>query len=141
MRSLLWCLGMSHSTFMPFAVLHDSVALPHACTSQMHCLPKLCGNGMHATIQQACSCLITAGDKSATFCMPQGRLGVAEAVDAARLEEAAQIEEWGLVEGGHDIDISDIKVQSCCSLTCQHVSHNPPPAPARCSAVFQVHSS
>ena len=43
-------------------------------------------------------------------CTTQGRLGVAEAVDAARLEEAAQIEEWGLVEGGHDIDISDLKV-------------------------------
>ncbi|KAK9831932.1 hypothetical protein WJX81_000790 [Elliptochloris bilobata] len=39
------------------------------------------------------------------------RLGVAEAVDAARLEEASQIEEWGLVEGGHDIDLSDLKVR------------------------------
>ena len=41
----------------------------------------------------------------------QGRLTVQEAVDAARLEEAYQIEEWGLVEGGHDIDIADICVR------------------------------
>lgn len=38
-------------------------------------------------------------------------MGVAAAVDAARLEEAAQIEEWGLVEGGHDIDLSDLKAR------------------------------
>lgn len=41
----------------------------------------------------------------------QGRLTVQEAIDAARLEEAYQIEEWGLVEGGHDIDIADICVR------------------------------
>lgn len=36
-------------------------------------------------------------------------MGISEAIDAARLEEAVQIEEWGLVEGGHDIDLSDLK--------------------------------
>ena len=41
----------------------------------------------------------------------QGCLTVQEAIDAARLEEAFQIEEWGLVEGGHDIDIADICVR------------------------------
>ncbi len=43
--------------------------------------------------------------------MRQGRMGVDAAIDATRLEEATQIEEWGLVEGGHDIDHSDLKVR------------------------------
>jgi ATP synthase mitochondrial F1 complex assembly factor 2 len=37
----------------------------------------------------------------------QGRLSVAETLAAARLEEELQIQQWGLVEGGHDIDIAD----------------------------------
>lgn len=37
----------------------------------------------------------------------QGRLGVAGALEAARVEEDFQIDRWGLVEGGHDIDIAD----------------------------------
>lgn len=41
----------------------------------------------------------------------RGRLTVAEALAAARLEEEHQIGQWGLVEGGHDIDQSDIKVR------------------------------
>lgn len=41
----------------------------------------------------------------------QGRLGVQEAIAAARLEESYQIGEWGLVEGGHDIDIADAQVR------------------------------
>ena len=32
-------------------------------------------------------------------------------VAAARVEEDFQIDEWGLVEGGHDIDAADIKVR------------------------------
>lgn len=38
-------------------------------------------------------------------------LGVEAAVAAARLEEDKQIEEWGFVEGGHDIDIADLRVR------------------------------
>jgi ATP synthase mitochondrial F1 complex assembly factor 2 len=41
----------------------------------------------------------------------QGHLAVAEAIKAARLEEDFQIDSWGLVEGGHDIDIADAKVR------------------------------
>lgn len=36
---------------------------------------------------------------------------VEEAIRAARVEEDFQIEEWGLVEGGHDIDIADAKAR------------------------------
>ena len=40
-----------------------------------------------------------------------GRVSVADAIAVARLEESAQIAQWGLVEGGHDVDIADLKVR------------------------------
>ncbi|ONM60129.1 ATP12 ATPase [Zea mays] len=45
------------------------------------------------------------------------RLGIEEAIELIRLEEDHQVSEftqvdrWGLVEGGHDVDIADLKVQ------------------------------
>jgi ATP synthase F1 complex assembly factor 2 len=36
-----------------------------------------------------------------------GWLSVADAVKAARLEEDFQLEDWGMVEAGHDLDIAD----------------------------------
>ena len=41
----------------------------------------------------------------------QGHLGIHDAINAARLEESFQMDEWGLVEGGHDIDIADMQVR------------------------------
>ena len=41
----------------------------------------------------------------------QGRLGVQEGTTMARLEEELQLEDWGYVEGGHDIDDADIRVR------------------------------
>lgn len=40
-----------------------------------------------------------------------GRLSVAEAVKAARLEEDFQLEDWGMVEAGHDLDIADTQTR------------------------------
>ena len=40
-----------------------------------------------------------------------GQLSVEQVLAAARLEEDHQIERWGLVEGGHDIDIADLRVR------------------------------
>ncbi|GMH23906.1 hypothetical protein Nepgr_025749 [Nepenthes gracilis] len=40
-----------------------------------------------------------------------GKLQIDEAIELIRLEEDLQIDKWGLVEGGHDIDIADLKVQ------------------------------
>lgn len=37
-----------------------------------------------------------------------GRITPQEAMDASRLEESFQIEDWGMVEAGHDLDIADI---------------------------------
>ena len=39
------------------------------------------------------------------------QLSIEQAVAAARLEEDHQIAAWGLVEGGHDIDIADLRVR------------------------------
>ncbi|URE47982.1 hypothetical protein MUK42_14959 [Musa troglodytarum] len=41
----------------------------------------------------------------------RGRLGIDEAIELIRLEEDLQVDRWGLVEGGHDVDIADLKVQ------------------------------
>ncbi|XP_048492261.1 uncharacterized protein LOC104883310 [Beta vulgaris subsp. vulgaris] len=40
-----------------------------------------------------------------------GRLQIEEAVELIRLEEDLQVDKWGLVEGGHDVDLADLKVQ------------------------------
>lgn len=40
-----------------------------------------------------------------------GRLQIEEAIELIRLEEDLQVDKWGLVEGGHDVDVADLKVQ------------------------------
>ncbi|KAF7801567.1 ATP synthase mitochondrial F1 complex assembly factor 2 [Senna tora] len=40
-----------------------------------------------------------------------GRLQIEEAIELTRLEEDLQMDRWGLVEGGHDVDIADLRVQ------------------------------
>lgn len=47
-----------------------------------------------------------------------GRLGFEDAVWTARVEEEFQIDLWGMVEGGHDIDRADLRVRiaSSCML-------------------------
>ncbi|OVA12088.1 ATP12 [Macleaya cordata] len=41
----------------------------------------------------------------------RGRLTIEEAIELVRLEEDLQVDRWGLVEGGHDVDVADLKVQ------------------------------
>lgn len=41
----------------------------------------------------------------------RGKLEIEEAIDLIRLEEDLQVDKWGLVEGGHDVDIADLRVQ------------------------------
>ncbi|XP_050382529.1 uncharacterized protein LOC126799373 [Argentina anserina] len=41
----------------------------------------------------------------------RGKLQIEEAIELIRLEEDFQVDRWGLVEGGHDVDIADLKVQ------------------------------
>jgi len=60
-----------------------------------------------------CAFALSAATKSLLIGLKtlRGGLTVEEAIAAARVEEEAQIEEWGLVEGGHDLDQLDIKVK------------------------------
>lgn len=45
-----------------------------------------------------------------------------DAIAAARLEENVQIQQWGHVEGGHDVDIADINVRMAApALFLQHL--------------------
>lgn len=41
-----------------------------------------------------------------------GRISAEEAYRASRVEEEFQIEEWGLVEGGHDVGRAYLRVQT-----------------------------
>lgn len=41
----------------------------------------------------------------------QGKLQIEEAIELIRLEEDFQVDRWGLVEGGHDVDVADLRVQ------------------------------
>lgn len=43
--------------------------------------------------------------------LAHGRIGAAEAVEVARVAEQHQIDEWGEVEAGHDLDRADITVR------------------------------
>ncbi|KAL2900934.1 ATP synthase mitochondrial F1 complex assembly factor 2, partial [Bienertia sinuspersici] len=56
---------------------------------------------------------LTAASHSLTISIAifRGRLQLEEAIELIRLEEDLQVDKWGLVEGGHDVDIADLKVQ------------------------------
>lgn len=41
----------------------------------------------------------------------RGNFSIKQVLETARVEEDHQIEEWGLVEGGHDLDLADMKVR------------------------------
>lgn len=62
---------------------------------------------------------LTALDSASAACrsvlmgsaITQGWLGVDDALRLAQIEEQFQIDGWGLVEGGHDIDAAEIRVR------------------------------
>jgi len=41
----------------------------------------------------------------------EGSCSIHDLLKASRVEEDHQIEQWGLVEGGHDIDIAEVHVR------------------------------
>eukprot|EP00271_Cylindrocystis_brebissonii_P008255 TRINITY_DN22292_c0_g1_i1.p1 TRINITY_DN22292_c0_g1~~TRINITY_DN22292_c0_g1_i1.p1 ORF type:complete len:241 (+),score=37.33 TRINITY_DN22292_c0_g1_i1:51-725(+) len=53
----------------------------------------------------------SARSLSVALAVAKGRLTIDEAVRVIRLEEDVQVEDWGFVEGGHDIDIADLQVR------------------------------
>ncbi|XP_024359709.1 uncharacterized protein [Physcomitrium patens] len=59
----------------------------------------------------------TARSLIVALAIARGRLGIEEAMEVIRLEENHQVEEWGYVEGGHDIDEADMRVKiAACSV-------------------------
>lgn len=62
---------------------------------------------------------LTQGCKSVIIAMAIHRRVISsqEAIEAARVEEEHQIEEWGLVEGGHDVDRQNLAVQVAAAST------------------------
>ncbi|WCJ21253.1 ATP synthase mitochondrial F1 complex assembly factor 2 [Euphorbia peplus] len=40
----------------------------------------------------------------------RGKLDIEEAIQLIRLEEDFQVDRWGLVEGGHDVDVADLRL-------------------------------
>ena len=52
-----------------------------------------------------------ASQRHAVHAAMQDWLDVQQALTVARLEEQFQIDGWGMVEGGHDIDAADIRVR------------------------------
>ena len=57
------------------------------------------------SMTSACKSLVVA------LAVGRGRLGAEEACVAARVAEQHQIDEWGLVEAGHDLDAADLRVR------------------------------
>lgn len=53
-------------------------------------------------LTQTCKSLVIAAALS------HGHISIRDAVRASRLEEDVQMEEWGAVEAGHDLDIVDV---------------------------------
>jgi len=69
----------------------------------------------------ACLESLSAAARSVLIGVAQmhGIMSPAEALRLARLEEDFQSEEWGLVEGGHDIDGADFDVRVTAPLVMQ----------------------
>eukprot|EP00879_Flechtneria_rotunda_P016838 GHRR01017624.1.p2 GENE.GHRR01017624.1~~GHRR01017624.1.p2 ORF type:complete len:121 (-),score=50.89 GHRR01017624.1:425-787(-) len=78
------------------------------------CLPKfftLC-TGLDAWHLAAAEQLISAS-KSVVIAaaLLHNRVTIGQAVAAARVEEDFQLEDWGMVEAGHDLDIADMQTR------------------------------
>ncbi|PNY11647.1 ATP synthase mitochondrial f1 complex assembly factor 2-like protein [Trifolium pratense] len=69
---------------------------------------------------------IAASAQSLTIAIAlvQGKLQIEEAIELIRLEEDLQVDRWGLVEGGHDIDIADTRVQISAPVVFLGLSRN-----------------
>lgn len=80
---------------------------PQELVNAMECFLKKTDNWELTAIDA-----IAAAAKSITiaFAVFRGRLDVEEAIKLIRLEEDLQVDKWGLVEGGHDVDMADLRV-------------------------------
>lgn len=80
-----------------------------------------CGlvNALESLLKETSDCELAAIDAIAAaahslvipLAIHRQRLNIEEAIQLIRLEEDLQVDRWGLVEGGHDVDIADLQVQ------------------------------
>ncbi|KAM7512545.1 hypothetical protein LguiB_011420 [Lonicera macranthoides] len=76
-------------------------------------------NAIESVLKKTDDCELAAIDAMAaaahslviSIAVFRGRLEIEEAIELVRLEEDLQVDRWGLVEGGHDVDIADLRVQ------------------------------
>ncbi|KAI0496990.1 hypothetical protein KFK09_023316 [Dendrobium nobile] len=76
-------------------------------------------NAIENVLQKTTDCELAAIDAIAAsahslviaLAILRERLNIEETMELIRLEEDLQVDKWGLVEGGHDVDIADLQVQ------------------------------
>ncbi|KAH0453132.1 hypothetical protein IEQ34_017456 [Dendrobium chrysotoxum] len=76
-------------------------------------------NAVENVLQKTTDCELAAIDAIAAsahslviaLAIFRERLNIEETMELIRLEEDLQVDKWGLVEGGHDVDIADLQVQ------------------------------
>uniref|UniRef100_A0A0D6R8R0 ATP synthase mitochondrial F1 complex assembly factor 2 n=1 Tax=Araucaria cunninghamii TaxID=56994 RepID=A0A0D6R8R0_ARACU len=74
----------------------------------IECLIKKTNNWELAAIDALAA---SANSLTIAIALLHHRLEIEEAMKLIRLEEDLQVDKWGLVEGGHDIDMADMYVQ------------------------------
>lgn len=84
---------LEHTTLRPPTTVHDVAGLDRW---QLAAVEQL--------VQASKSVVLAAA-------VHHGRMDVASTVGAARIEEDSQLEDWGMVEAGHDLDIADTKTR------------------------------
>lgn len=83
-------------------------AVPHAPTCPPAAPPQGLDRWHLAAAEQLAACCKSV---LLSLAATAGQLSIDEVVAAARAEEDHQMGLWGLVEGGHDIDIADLRVR------------------------------
>lgn len=102
-------LGLRLSVSDNLALQHPSEAVPRAQE-----LLGLADDWELAALDQAAN---TAKSLVIALALVRGRIRAADACAAARVAEQHQIDEWGEVEAGHDLDAADVAVRIGASST------------------------
>jgi ATP synthase mitochondrial F1 complex assembly factor 2 len=98
---------------------HVGVALEPSCSIFAEDPPETALDGVRRFLQSFDDWELAAAEQLAATCKSvclalkavRGGMSIDDVLRAARVEEDHQIAEWGLVEGGHDLDLADMKVR------------------------------
>lgn len=114
--------GVALTPTSGLAVEHPASARPKA-DALLHSLDGWTVSALDM-LSGSCKSLVLA------LAVLRGRMGAEEASVAARLAEQHQVEEWGEVEAGHDLDRADLQVRVSAASAFLHLLP-PPGSPAR----------